>query len=95
MYVLMFREFKIVVENKKYCCFFFNQIVKKIIERKQVEMQKVYLGLKCFKEGVRQISIENILGVLDRGWKFDLDKRLVDDEIFVRRLRLLFYFVEL
>lgn len=53
MYVLMFREFKIVVESKKYCCFFFNQIVKKIIERKQVEMQKVYLGLKCFKEGVR------------------------------------------
>lgn len=58
-------------------------------------MQKVYPGLKCFKEGVRQIPIENIPGVLDRGWKPDPDKRSVDDEIFVRRLRLLLYFVEL
>lgn len=58
-------------------------------------MQKVYPGLKCFKEGVRQIPIENIPGVLDRGWKPDPDKRSVDDEIFVRRLWLLLYFVEL
>lgn len=58
-------------------------------------MQKVYPGLKCFKEGVRQIPIENIPGVLDRGWKPDPDKRSVDDEIFVRRLQLLLYFVEL
>nr|XP_011432298.2 histone acetyltransferase KAT2A [Crassostrea gigas] len=50
------------------------EIVKKIIERKQAEMQKVYPGLKCFKEGVRQIPIENIPGVLDRGWKPDPDK---------------------
>jgi histone acetyltransferase len=52
-----------------------SQIVKKIIERKQSEMQKVYPGLKCFKEGVRQIPIENIPGILDRGWKPDLENK--------------------
>ena len=55
----------------------FVKIVKKIIERKQAEMQKVYPGLKCFKEGVRQIPIENIPGVVERGWKPDPDKRSV------------------
>ena len=56
----------------------FVKIVKKIIERKQAEMQKVYPGLKCFKEGVRQIPIENIPGVMERGWKPDTDKRYVN-----------------
>ena len=56
------------------------KIVKKIIERKQAEMQKVYPGLKCFKEGVRQIPIENIPGVVERGWKPDPDKRSVTGE---------------
>ena len=55
----------------------FVKIVKKIIERKQAEMQKVYPGLKCFKEGVRQIPMENIPGVVERGWKSDPDKRSV------------------
>ena len=55
----------------------FVKIVKKIIERKQAEMQKVYPGLKCFKEGVRQIPIENIPGVVERGWKPDPEKRSV------------------
>lgn len=58
-------------------------------------MQKVYPGLKCFKEGVRQIPIENIPGVLDRGWKPDPDKRSVDDKNFAKSLQLLFYSVEL
>ena len=58
----------------------FVKIVKKIIERKQAEMQKVYPGLKCFKEGVRQIPIENIPGVMERGWKPDTDKRSVTGE---------------
>lgn len=39
------------------------QIIKKLIERKQAQIRKVYPGLSCFKEGVRQIPIENIPGI--------------------------------
>ena len=33
------------------------------MERKQVQIRKVYPGLSCFKEGVRQIPIESIPGI--------------------------------
>ncbi|KFQ28000.1 Histone acetyltransferase KAT2A, partial [Mesitornis unicolor] len=39
-------------------------IIKKLIERKQAQIRKVYPGLTCFKEGVRQIPIER-----ETGWK--------------------------
>lgn len=39
------------------------QIIKKLIERKQAQIRKVYPGLSCFKEGVRQIPIESIPGI--------------------------------
>ena len=39
------------------------QIVKTLMERKQEEIRKVYPGLICFKEGVRQIPIESIPGI--------------------------------
>uniref|UniRef100_A0A4W3GVY1 histone acetyltransferase n=1 Tax=Callorhinchus milii TaxID=7868 RepID=A0A4W3GVY1_CALMI len=39
------------------------EIIKKLIERKQAEIRKVYPGLTCFKEGVRQIPIESIPGI--------------------------------
>lgn len=41
----------------------FSQIIKKLIERKQAQIRKVYPGLSCFKEGVRQIAIESIPGI--------------------------------
>lgn len=40
-----------------------SQIIKKLIERKQAQIRKVYPGLSCFKEGVRQIPIESIPGI--------------------------------
>lgn len=47
--------------------FFFSpallQIIKKLIERKQAQIRKVYPGLSCFKDGVRQIPIESIPGI--------------------------------
>ena len=52
----------------------FNQIVKRIIEMKQETYQKVYPGLTCFKDGVRQIPIESIPGLQESGWKPQLDK---------------------
>lgn len=53
---------------------FLFQIVKRIIEQKQEKYQKVYPGLTCFKDGVRQIPIESIPGLQESGWKPPVDK---------------------
>uniref|UniRef100_A0A8C0HCW6 histone acetyltransferase n=1 Tax=Chelonoidis abingdonii TaxID=106734 RepID=A0A8C0HCW6_CHEAB len=45
------------------------EIIKKLIERKQAQIRKVYPGLTCFKEGVRQIPVESIPGIRDAGWR--------------------------
>ncbi|KAL0992774.1 hypothetical protein UPYG_G00098220 [Umbra pygmaea] len=45
------------------------EIIKKLIERKQSQIRKVYPGLSCFKEGVRQIPVESIPGIRESGWK--------------------------
>ena len=45
------------------------QIVCQLAERKRKELRKVYPGLTCFRDGVRQIPIESIPGVLESGWK--------------------------
>uniref|UniRef100_A0A8C5X556 Histone acetyltransferase n=1 Tax=Malurus cyaneus samueli TaxID=2593467 RepID=A0A8C5X556_9PASS len=44
------------------------EIIKKLIERKQAQIRKVYPGLTCFKEGVRQIPIESVPGIRE-SWK--------------------------
>uniref|UniRef100_A0A8C7WPW1 histone acetyltransferase n=1 Tax=Oryzias sinensis TaxID=183150 RepID=A0A8C7WPW1_9TELE len=52
------------------------EIIKKLIERKQSQIRKVYPGLTCFKEGVRQIPVESIPGIRETGWKpSNKDKR--------------------
>uniref|UniRef100_A0A8C8RH94 histone acetyltransferase n=1 Tax=Pelusios castaneus TaxID=367368 RepID=A0A8C8RH94_9SAUR len=43
------------------------EIIKKLIERKQAQIRKVYPGLTCFKEGVRQIPVESIPGIRKLG----------------------------
>ncbi|NXW95310.1 KAT2A acetyltransferase, partial [Alopecoenas beccarii] len=43
------------------------EIIKKLIERKQAQIRKVYPGLTCFKEGVRQIPIESVPGIRESG----------------------------
>uniref|UniRef100_F6RUG3 Histone acetyltransferase n=1 Tax=Ornithorhynchus anatinus TaxID=9258 RepID=F6RUG3_ORNAN len=45
------------------------EIIKKLIERKQAQIRRVYPGLSCFKEGVRQIPVESIPGLRETGWK--------------------------
>lgn len=45
----------------------FPQIIKKLIERKQAQIRKVYPGLSCFKEGVRQIPVESVPGIREQG----------------------------
>ncbi|XP_008329849.1 histone acetyltransferase KAT2B [Cynoglossus semilaevis] len=57
-----YTEFSVIIKKQK-------EIIKKLIERKQAQIRKVYPGLSCFKEGVRQIPIECIPGIRETGWK--------------------------
>ncbi|XP_039204797.1 histone acetyltransferase KAT2B isoform X3 [Crotalus tigris] len=57
-----YTEFSVIIKKQK-------EIIKKLIERKQAQIQKVYPGLSCFKDGVRQIPIESIPGIRETGWK--------------------------
>nr|XP_061808671.1 histone acetyltransferase KAT2B-like isoform X1 [Nerophis lumbriciformis] len=57
-----YTEFSVIIKKQK-------EIIKKLIERKQVQIRKVYPGLSCFKDGVRQIPIESIPGIRETGWK--------------------------
>jgi len=50
------------------------QIVRQLAEKKRKELRKVYPGLTCFRDGVRQIPIESIPGVLESGWKSTPEK---------------------
>ncbi|XP_072037931.1 histone acetyltransferase KAT2A-like isoform X2 [Amphiura filiformis] len=45
------------------------EIVKKLIEHKHDEVRKVFPGLTCFKEGVRNIPLESIPGLIEIGWR--------------------------
>ncbi|KAG7263878.1 hypothetical protein CRUP_010565 [Coryphaenoides rupestris] len=51
-----YTEFSVIIKKQK-------EIIQKLIERKQLQIRKVYPGLSCFKEGVRQIPIESIPGI--------------------------------
>ncbi|KAK2705511.1 hypothetical protein QYM36_015785 [Artemia franciscana] len=59
---ICYTEFANVVRLQK-------EIVKRLIDQKQEEMCRVYPGLTCFKDGVRQIPIEAIPGLRETGWK--------------------------
>ena len=52
---IVYTEFSAVVRKQK-------EILKKLIERKQAQIRKVHPGLTCYREGVREIAIENIPG---------------------------------
>jgi len=58
---IVYVEFTAVVRRQK-------EILKKLIEKKQADIRKVHSGLTCFKDGVKDIPIECIPGILDTGW---------------------------
>ncbi|XP_033111742.1 histone acetyltransferase KAT2A-like [Anneissia japonica] len=72
-------EFSKIIRKQK-------EIVKKLIEKKQGELRKVYPGLTCFKEGVRSIPIESIPGIREAGWKPPKEKSKVsmmtEDQVY-------------
>ena len=59
---IVYVEFTNVVRKQK-------EILKKLVEKKQEQIRKVHSGLTCFKEGVREISVESIPGILETGWE--------------------------
>uniref|UniRef100_A0A8C6NNC7 histone acetyltransferase n=1 Tax=Nothobranchius furzeri TaxID=105023 RepID=A0A8C6NNC7_NOTFU len=66
------------------------EIIKKLIERKQSQIRKVYPGLTCFKEGVRQIPMESIPGIRETGWKpsnKDKGKEVKDPDVLYNMLK--------
>lgn len=66
------------------------EIIKKLIERKQSQIRKVYPGLTCFKEGVRQIPVESIPGIRESGWKpssKDKGKEVKDPDVLYNMLK--------
>uniref|UniRef100_A0A673HP83 Histone acetyltransferase n=1 Tax=Sinocyclocheilus rhinocerous TaxID=307959 RepID=A0A673HP83_9TELE len=70
-----YTEFSVIIKKQK-------EIIKKLIERKQAQIRKVYPGLSCFKEGVRQIAIESIPGIRETGWKpLGKSKELKDPDL--------------
>uniref|UniRef100_A0A9J7YJR8 histone acetyltransferase n=1 Tax=Cyprinus carpio carpio TaxID=630221 RepID=A0A9J7YJR8_CYPCA len=70
--------------------YFKKQIIKKLIERKQNQIRKVYPGLTCFKEGVRQIPVESIPGIRETGWRpsaKEKSKELKDPDLLYNMLK--------
>ncbi|XP_059410611.1 LOW QUALITY PROTEIN: histone acetyltransferase KAT2A-like [Carassius carassius] len=66
------------------------EIIKKLIERKQNQIRKVYPGLTCFKEGVRQIPVESLPGIRETGWKpsaKEKSKELKDPDLLYNMLK--------
>jgi len=64
---IVYTEFSAVVRRQK-------EILKKLIERKQAQIRKVHPGLTCFKDGVREIPIESIPGIIEAGWVTPADR---------------------
>ncbi|XP_033221234.1 histone acetyltransferase KAT2A-like [Belonocnema kinseyi] len=59
---IVYTEFSSVIKIQK-------EVLKKLIEQRHQEVQKIHPGLTCFKEGVRGIPIEAIPGIFETGWK--------------------------
>jgi len=59
---IVYVEFTAVVRRQK-------EILKKLVEKKQEQIRQVHPGLTCFRDGVREIPVENIPGILETGWE--------------------------
>ena len=59
---IVYVEFTAVVRKQK-------EILKKLVVKKQEQIRKVHPGLTCFREGVREVSVESIPGILETGWE--------------------------
>ncbi|KAK7112571.1 histone acetyltransferase KAT2B-like [Littorina saxatilis] len=78
---IKYTEFSSIIRKQK-------DIVKRVIEEKQELEDKVFSGLTCFKDGVHQIPIESIPGVLEAGFKVEISEEPpMDPEVLYTSLR--------
>lgn len=59
---IVYTQFSNVIRKQK-------EIIKELILQRQQEMQKIYPGIPCFREGSKCISLESIPGLRDINWK--------------------------
>lgn len=59
---IVYTQFSTVLRKQR-------DIIKVLMSHKQHEIKNVYPGLKCFREGVKSISVDAIPGVGDAKWK--------------------------
>ncbi|EDO43844.1 predicted protein [Nematostella vectensis] len=69
---IQYTEFSTIIRKQK-------EIVKKLMSRKQEQIRRVYPGLTCFKEGVRQIPVESIPGISETGWRSSMNKSVTKE----------------
>ncbi|XP_059487013.1 histone acetyltransferase KAT2A [Neocloeon triangulifer] len=83
---IVYTEFTSVIRKQK-------EILKKLVEQRQAEFQKVMPGLNCFKDGVHSIPIESIPGIQATGCLPSLKNKIkaqadnIDPEVLVIQLR--------
>uniref|UniRef100_A0A1B6DZV6 histone acetyltransferase n=1 Tax=Clastoptera arizonana TaxID=38151 RepID=A0A1B6DZV6_9HEMI len=59
---IVYTEFISVVRKQK-------EIIKRLVEQRKQDVQKIHPGLTCFREGVRSIPVESIPGLRETGFK--------------------------
>ena len=59
---IQYVEFSLILKKQK-------EVLKKLVEKRQEDLTKVYAGLTCFRDGIRQIPIESIPGVREAGYR--------------------------
>lgn len=62
------------------------EVLKKLIDIRQEELNQVYPGLTCFKDGIKQIPIESIPGVREAGFR-STNEDFQDTELLYTQLR--------
>jgi len=63
---IQYVEFSLILKKQK-------EVLKKLVEKRQEDLSKVYTGLTCFRDGIRQIPIESIPGVREAGYRSTSD----------------------
>jgi histone acetyltransferase len=59
---IVYTQFSNVIRKQK-------EIIKELIIQRQQEMQKVFPGIACFREGSKCVTLESIPGLRDINWK--------------------------
>lgn len=59
---ILYVEFSLILKKQR-------EVIKKLIEKRTLELSKCYPGLTCFRDGIKQIPIESVPGVREAGYR--------------------------